>query len=112
MCDEKQNDGRLVLFLLDEIFHGTNSHDRRIGAELVLRRFLDAGAIGLVTTHDLALARLAETLAPAAANVHFEDSIADGQIHFDHRLRPGPVQRGNALALLQMVGLIDEPGPG
>ena len=49
-----------LLFLLDEILHGTNSHDRRLGAEAVVRVLLDRGAIGLVTTHDLALARLAD----------------------------------------------------
>jgi DNA mismatch repair ATPase MutS len=94
-----------VLFLLDEILHGTNSHDRRIGAEGVVRGLLDRGAIGLVTTHDLALARVAEELAPLAANVHFEDRLEDGKMTFDYRLRPGVVQRSNALELMRSVGL-------
>ncbi len=94
-----------VLFLLDEILHGTNSHDRRIGAEGVVRGLLARGAIGLITTHDLALARIAESLAPRAANVHFEDHLEDGKMTFDYRLRPGTVQRSNALELMRSVGL-------
>ena len=94
-----------VLFLLDEILHGTNSHDRRIGAEGVVRGLIERGAIGLVTTHDLALARIAEQLAPRADNVHFEDHLEAGKMTFDYRLRPGVVQRSNALELMRSVGL-------
>ena len=94
-----------VLFLLDEILHGTNSHDRRIGAEGVVRGLIKRGAIGLVTTHDLALARIAEELAPRADNVHFEDHLEAGKMTFDYRLRPGVVQRSNALELMRSVGL-------
>jgi hypothetical protein len=94
-----------VLFLLDELFAGTNSHDRRHGAEAVLRGLLDLGAIGLATTHDLALTALAEALAPRAANVHLEDKFHDGELAFDYHLRPGVVQGSNALALMRSVGL-------
>ncbi len=94
-----------VLFLLDEILHGTNSHDRLIGAEGVVKGLIERGAIGMVTTHDLALARIAEELAPRAANVHFEDHLEGGKITFDYRLRPGVVQRSNALELMRSVGL-------
>jgi len=94
-----------LLFLLDEILHGTNSHDRGIGAEAVVRGFVARGAIGLVTTHDLALARVADALAPRAANVHFEDRLEDGQMRFDYRMRPGVVQKSNAVALMRAVGL-------
>jgi hypothetical protein len=94
-----------LLFLLDEILHGTNSHDRRVGAEALIRGFINRNAIGLVTTHDLALAHIAETVAPHAANVHFEDQLADGKLVFDYRMRPGIVQKSNALALMRSVGL-------
>ncbi len=94
-----------LLFLLDEILHGTNSHDRRLGAEAVVRSLLDRGAIGLVTTHDLALTHLAEVLAPQAVNMHFADQISGAQITFDYLMRPGVVQHGNALALMRAVGL-------
>lgn len=94
-----------LLFLLDEIFHGTNSHDRLVGAQGVLRSLLDRGAIGLVTTHDLALTAMSDVLGPRAVNVHFEDRFEDGEMRFDYRLRPGPVARSNALALMRAVGL-------
>ncbi len=97
--------GRPLLFLLDEILNGTNSHDRRIGAEAIVRSLVDRGAIGLVTTHDLALARIADDLAPLAENVHFEDQLVDGEMRFDYRLRPGVVTRSNALELMRAVGL-------
>jgi len=96
---------RPVLFLLDEILHGTNSHDRQIGAEKVVHGLIERGAIGLITTHDLALARIADELGPRAANVHFEDHLEDGQMRFDYRLRPGVVQHSNALELMRSVGL-------
>jgi DNA mismatch repair ATPase MutS len=94
-----------VLFLLDEILHGTNSHDRAVGAEAIVRGLVDRGAIGLVTTHDLALAKVAEALAPRAANVHFEDTMMGGKMVFDYRMRPGVVHKSNALALMRAVGL-------
>jgi hypothetical protein len=94
-----------VLFLIDEFLAGTNSHDRRIGAEALVRGLVDRGAIGLVTTHDLALAHIAETLGARAANVHFEDHLEDGKIHFDYAMRPGVVRKSNALELMRSVGL-------
>lgn len=94
-----------VLFLLDEILHGTNSHDRRIGADGVVRGLIERGAMGLVTTHDLALTRIAEELASRAANVHFEDHLEGGRMSFDYLLRPGVLQRSNALELMRSVGL-------
>jgi hypothetical protein len=93
------------LFLLDEMLNGTNSRDRRIGAEAVLRGLIRRGAIGLVTTHDLALSEIAETLAPRAANVHFEDHLENGQMTFDYVCRPGVMTRSNALELMRAVGL-------
>ena len=94
-----------LLFLLDEILAGTNSHDRRIGAEAVVRALVQAGACGLCTTHDLALTELAASLDGRAENVHFEDTLVDGKLVFDYRMRPGVVQRSNALALMRAVGL-------
>ncbi len=93
-----------VLFLLEEILHTTNSHDRRVGAEALLRSLLERGAIGLVTTHDLAIAELTESLA-RSANVHFVDELVDGAIRFDYRLRSGVVQRSNAVDLMRDIGL-------
>jgi DNA mismatch repair ATPase MutS len=94
-----------LIFLLDEILQGTNSHDRRIGAAAILRSLIDRGAIGLITTHDLALTSIAEETGGRAVNVHFDDEFRDGQLVFDYRLKPGPVTRSNALALMRAVGL-------
>jgi hypothetical protein len=94
-----------VLFLLDELLSGTNSHDREHGAEAIVRGLLDRGAIGLVTTHDLALSAIADRLAPRARNVHFADVLEAGTLTFDYRMRPGVVQTSNALALMRAVGL-------
>ena len=94
-----------LLFLLDELFHGTNSHDRFIGATGVLRSLMDLGAIGMITTHDMALTGIATELAPRAENVHFEDELTGGEMRFDYRMKPGPVTHSNALALMRAVGL-------
>jgi hypothetical protein len=94
-----------MLFLLDEVLGGTNSHDRRIGAEAIMRSLIFGGAIGLTTTHDLALAGIADELAPRAANVHFEDHLENGRVTFDYRMRPGVVEKSNALALMRAVGI-------
>jgi len=96
---------RKLLFLLDELLSGTNSHDRKIGAEGIVDTLLSRGAIGLVTTHDLALAAIAEKAENKAVNVHFEDQIVDGKIQFDYRMKPGVVKTSNALALMRAVGL-------
>jgi DNA mismatch repair ATPase MutS len=96
---------RPAVFLLDEILHGTNSHDRRAGAEAVVRSLVARGAVGLVTTHDLALAELAAVPELAASNVHFEDEVVDGRLRFDYRMRPGVVTRSNAIELMRAVGL-------
>ena len=94
-----------LLFLIDEMLHGTNSHDRLVGASGILRALVARGAIGLITTHDLALTAIADELAPRAANVHFEDLFEDGEIRFEYRVKPGPVTRSNALGLMRAVGL-------
>lgn len=99
------NSGPGVLFLLDEVLHGTNSHDRLIGAQAVIRTLVARGAIGLVSTHDLALARMADELGDNARNVHFEDHMEGDRMVFDYRMRDGVVARSNALALMKAVGL-------
>jgi len=94
-----------LLFLLDEILHGTNSYDRRIGAEAIVRALAEGGAIGLVTTHDLALTELPSRLSVPAANMHFEDRLEGGRMVFDYRMRTGVVEHSNALALMRAIGL-------
>lgn len=94
-----------VLFLLDELLQGTNSHDRRIGAQAIARTLFERRAIGLLTTHDLAIAEIADVLGPQAANFHFEDRFEDGKLIFDYQLTPGIVRTSNALQLMRSIGL-------
>jgi hypothetical protein len=94
-----------VLFLLDEILSGTNSHDRRIGAQAVMQSLVAAGAIGVVTTHDLALADPSGPVGSQMLNTHFDDRFEDGTLTFDYRLKPGVVETSNALALMRSIGI-------
>jgi hypothetical protein len=94
-----------VLFLLDEMLQGTNSKDRRIGADGVLGAYLERGAIGLISTHDLALTELAALHAGALRNVHFQDTLVAGRMSFDFKLRDGVVTKSNALELMRAIGL-------
>ena len=80
-----------LLFLFDELFNGTNSHDRCVGAESVVKGLIGHGAIGMVTTHDLALTQFAGGPDSRIANVHFADRLVDGKMIFDYRMRPGVV---------------------
>ena len=96
--------GGNLLFLLDEILHGTNSHDRRIGATALLKALVERGALGLVSTHDLALTEEIGLL-PTARNVHFSDHLEGDRLIFDYRLAEGVVSRSNAIELMRSVGL-------
>jgi len=96
---------RPLLFLLDELLHGTNSHDRAIGGEAVLKQFVEAGGIGLVTTHDVSLTGIESKFDGHARNIHFRDEVVDGELRFDYTVHSGPVQKGNALELMRAVGL-------
>jgi hypothetical protein len=99
-------DGDLpLLFLLDELLQGTNSTDRRVGAEGVIRAFVERGAIGLISTHDLALTDIAGSESGALHNVHFQDDIVAGRMWFDFKLREGIVTRSNGIELMRSIGL-------
>jgi len=94
-----------VLFLLDEVLHGTNSRERQIGARWVLARLLELGSLGAVSTHDQELCRLPEALMSSVRLVHLRESVKDGSMTFDYKVYPGPVSSGNALRLMRNVGL-------
>jgi len=94
-----------LLFLFDELLEGTNSHDRRIGAESLIRNLLQRYAIGIVTTHDLALTEISATVGETLRNMHFEDQISGNEMQFDYNLREGVVTKSNALALMRIIGL-------
>ena len=94
-----------ALFLLDELLQGTNSKDRRIGGEGIVRALVDRGSIGLVSTHDLALADIGGTLDGHLRNVHFQDELTNGRMSFDYKLRDGVVTKSNGLELMRSIGL-------
>ncbi len=94
-----------VLFLLDELLQGTNSKGRLMGAEGIVRAFAQAGAIGLVSTHDLALTDIGGLAPGTLRNVHFQDELLDGQMQFDFILRSGVVTKSNGIELMRAVGL-------
>ena len=96
--------GEPVLFLIDEIFSGTNSPDRRVAAEAVVRTLIDAGAIGALSTHDLALTGIANA-ARHGVNVHTGSRDGTDPMDFDYRLKPGVTQETNALAIARLAGV-------
>ena len=93
-----------VLFLLDELLDGTNSSDRLTGATGIANALMTSGAIGLISTHDLALTAIGDG-AYALRNMHFEERIENGEMRFDFKLRDGVVTTRNGVALMRMVGL-------
>jgi DNA mismatch repair ATPase MutS len=94
-----------LLFLLDELLQGTNSSDRRIGAQGVIRALIERGAIGLVSTHDVAIADGIELAPGALGYVHFQDELRDGKLTFDFKLRAGIATKGNGIELMRAIGL-------
>ncbi|HUQ88138.1 MAG TPA: hypothetical protein VM096_11300 [Vicinamibacterales bacterium] len=94
-----------VLFLFDELLSGTNSKDRRVAAEGVVRTMLSRGAVGMVTTHDLSLTEIAAIFPAQVKNVHLQDKVDNGKMSFDYKLRDGIITHSNALELMRMIGL-------
>ncbi|MCA9447258.1 MAG: DNA mismatch repair protein MutS [Candidatus Omnitrophica bacterium] len=104
MIDLSHEEGPL-LFFIDEIFQGTNSHDRRIAAQSIMKKLVREGAMGLISTHDLALTQIAENLLPPGKNFHFEDRMEGDKMIFDYTMKEGVIEKGNALNLLRSIGL-------
>jgi DNA mismatch repair ATPase MutS len=101
---------RPVLFLIDEILSGPNSHDRRIACESVVRALVAGGAIGILSTHDLALTSIAELPELRGMNCCMESDDPGDPLNFDYRVKPGASRRNSALAIMKMIG-IDALGP-
>jgi hypothetical protein len=97
--------GPALLVLLDELLQGTNSSDRRTGAQGIVRALAERGAIGLISTHDLALADITGLDSGTLRNVHFQDELRDGRMTFDFKLRDGVVTKSNAIELMRSIGL-------
>ena len=94
-----------LIFLLDELLQGTNSKDRRVGAEGIVRALVGRHAIGLVSTHDLALTDIGALQDGQLRNVHFQDELENGRMKFDYKLQDGVVTKSNALELMRSIGL-------
>jgi len=100
----KLDDPLPVMFLIDEIFRGTNSRERLIGSRSYIRTLSNGTSVGLVATHDLELVKLATEI-DGVVNMHFREEIRDGRMAFDYRLRPGPCPTTNALTIMRLEGL-------
>ena len=94
-----------VLFLVDEIFSGTNSSDRRVASEAVIRTLVARGAMGAISTHDLALAEIARRADLGGVNMHMGSREGGGPLDFDYRLKAGVTTEANALAIARMAGV-------
>ena len=96
---------RPVLFLIDEILSGTNSRDRRVAAEAVISALVARGAVGALSTHDLALTEIAANPALRGVNVHMQSEDPEELLAFDYCLKPGVLRQTNALAIVRMMGI-------
>ena len=105
MVIDAARSGRPIIYLLDEIFKGTNSQDRIMGTKAVIRILSGYPTLGLLTTHDLELAALADENPGLIKNYHFDDQIENNQISFDYKLKEGVSTSTNAIALMKMVGI-------
>jgi hypothetical protein len=97
--------GRPVLFLVDEVLSGTNSRDRKIAAEALIRALVAGSAVGALSTHDLALTEIGENPELRGVNMHMQSENPEEPLAFDYRLKPGISQQTNALAIVRMMGI-------
>jgi DNA mismatch repair ATPase MutS len=93
-----------LFYLIDEIFQGTNNRERLAGSRAFIRALAGRHGVGLISTHDLELAQLADEIA-SLSNYHFEDRVGDGRLMFDYRIMPGPSPTTNALKIMELEGL-------
>ena len=99
---------RPLLFLIDEIFRGTNNRERLIGSRAYIQALVAGSGLGAIATHDLELVQLANET-DKIQNVHFRDDVVDGRMVFDYRLHSGPCPTTNALKIMQLAGLPIDP---
>jgi DNA mismatch repair ATPase MutS len=104
LSELEREEARPLLYFIDEIFRGTNNRERLIGGRAYIRTVADKNGLGLIATHDLELAKLAEEI-PAVQNYHFREEVANGRMIFDYTLRPGPSPTTNALKIMALEGL-------
>ena len=110
LLTELQQDGYPLFFLIDEIFKGTNNRERLIGSRSFVHALVGRNCLGCISTHDLELVTLANTLR-GVTNYHFKEDVIDGEMVFDYHIRSGPSPTTNALKIMQLEGLpVDEIG--
>lgn len=93
-----------VFFMVDEIYRGTNNRERLQGSKAFLQKVAGRNGVGLVSTHDLELAQLEDEI-PELSNWHFAETIENGKMSFEYKLKPGPCPSTNALRIMEMEGL-------
>ena len=93
-----------IFFLIDEIFKGTNNDERLIGSSAYIHALAGQNCAGAISTHDLELVKLSESL-PMLKNFHFREDVQNGQMVFDYKLHDGPCPTRNALKIMQLAGL-------
>ncbi|MGE5627859.1 MAG: MutS-related protein [Solirubrobacterales bacterium] len=99
------SENKNVFFLLDEIFKGTNSIDRHLGAKILINSLIDKNTAGMVSTHDLELGELQDETKDKVKNYHFEEFYKDGELKFDYKLKSGISKTRNAMYLIKMAGI-------
>ena len=104
LLDEIEESEYPVLFLIDEIFRGTNNIERLKGSSAFIKKLAQTNAIGAVATHDLELVKLSEEIS-RVRNYHFREEIKEGKMIFDYRLNNGPCPTTNALKIMKLEGL-------
>ena len=105
MIVEAVDRGEEVFFLLDEIFKGTNSMDRHLGAEALINQLISRGAWGMVSTHDLELGEMEKQSGGKILNYHFKEYYEDDKIFFDYKIRKGVSDTRNAAFLMKIAGV-------
>lgn len=94
-----------VFLLLDEILRGTNSADRHAGSKALIKQLIHHKAVGLIATHDLELAKLADEFPDKIHNYHFDVQVANDELYFDYKLKRGICQSMNASLLMKKIGI-------
>jgi DNA mismatch repair ATPase MutS len=103
---EELKKGQPTFIILDEILKGTNSEDKLLGSQLLVRYFLQFNALVMVATHDLELGDLEKELPQQIANLCFESIIQNDELEFDYQLNKGIAKNKNATFLMKKMGIV------
>ncbi|MCF8380928.1 MAG: hypothetical protein K9H49_15245 [Bacteroidales bacterium] len=103
---EGLNKGERYFILLDEILKGTNSTDKHIGSEALIRQLVKTKAVCLIASHDLELGKMQTEFPEKIRNYRFESHIENNELVFDYKLQTGIAQNMNASFLMKKMGII------